>query len=226
MNTFITVGNSSDISRIEDKPPLSIKKYKKLYKLNREFFDEYVEYKHNSLGYRTYENIPKKYGLAVGCSHTYGVGLKENERWSTLVQESTGVDIINLGAGGTGINFILLNLLRLFTSNIKLPEFIIMQCPNTGRLTLPRPGSTRNIYPGLKAFSPLYRDTSVEYHSIECYKLIHKLCKKEKIKIIDFCFWNSVGSSKKIDVIDYARDLDHPGIKTQQLVKEYVMSKL
>jgi hypothetical protein len=224
MNTFIPVEHADDISRIE-KAAMS-KKLTKWYRLNREFVNEYVEYKHNSLGYRTYENIPKKYSLAVGCSHTYGAGLKENERWSTLVQESTGVDIINLGACGTGINFILLNLLRLFTSNIKLPEFIIMQSPNTARLTLPRPGSTKNILPEQKEFSPLYRDTSVECHSIECYELIHKLCKKEKIKIIDFNFWGLSVSNKPIIPIDYARDMAHPGIKTQHLVKEYILENL
>ena len=226
MDTFIKVNQGSEIIHI-NKTILTTKPKRMLYKRNRLFFDEFVDYTHNSLGYRTYENIPKNYGLAVGCSHTYGQGLKVEERWSTLVEESSGVDIINLGTCGTGINFILLNLLRLITSNVESPKFIIMQCPSEQRLTLPKLDSTTNVVPQHSRFASLYKDDSIECHSRECYDLIHKLCKKEKIKIIDFYFWNSsIEKSKQVEVLDFARDMDHPGIKTQHLVKEYVMSKL
>ena len=224
MNTFIKVDQGSDIIHI-DKKVLSNKTNRKLYKQNQQFFDEHVEYKHNSLGYRTCENVPEIYGIAFGCSHTYGQGLKVSERWSTLVEQEVGFDIINLGVCGTGINFILLNLIRLLTSTLEKPKFIIMQCPNTARLTLPREFCTNNIIPQRKEYSSLYIDNSIEYHSIECYNLIHKLCKKENIKIIDFYFWGSLGY-KQIEVVDYARDMAHPGIETQNLIKNYIMSNL
>lgn len=210
-----------------------IEYYKKLpefkVKINydKSYYKEVVNFELNSYGYRTKHILTDEYALALGCSHTYGTGLHEDERYSNLIENEIKIPIINLGRPGTAINFALLNLLNLITSNYKLPKFIILQSPSIFRLSLPRPDSIRNILPYEKKFKSLYVDESIETHSIICYDLITKICKKEKIKLISFSYHklNTVGNFF-IKPVDAARDNDHYGPSTQIDIKNNIVEML
>lgn len=198
---------------------------KKFFKRNKSYCTENVLYKHNSYGYRTIDYIPNEYILVLGCSHTYGSGLHEYERYSNILETELEIPVVNLGVPGTSINFILLNLLKLVYSSYKLPKAIICQYPNLGRLTLPRTDGLLNIVPSNTLYRSLYIDDSLDTHSRLCYQLIKDTAKTYNIKLIDFYLWNSIGD-EKIVPIDYARDIDHPGPESNKLFADYILEKL
>lgn len=57
-----------------------------------------IEYNINEYGFRTTFNNQKI--MALGCSHTAGIGLPEKYRWSNVLSEKIGRDIVNLAFPG------------------------------------------------------------------------------------------------------------------------------
>ena len=103
-------------------------KWKQAWK-NRNAFatDEYkhqtkqkIEYRLNSLGYREKEFDKIDWNSSyvfLGCSHTFGVGVKQQETIPALVQAATGIPCVNLGIPG-GCNMLsLFNSTRIKNSN-------------------------------------------------------------------------------------------------------------
>lgn len=75
----------------------------KRYQLDREFVVQT-----NSLGFRSdYEYLPKKSPgkfrvIAVGDSYLAGDGISNNQRFGDLLEQSTNIELINLGLPGSG----------------------------------------------------------------------------------------------------------------------------
>ena len=199
---------------------------KRFYKKNKQYCTEDIVYKHNSYGYRTIDTIPENYILALGCSHTYGSALHEKERYSNIVEKELGTPVVNLGVPGTSINFILLNLLKLVYSSTHKPKVLICQNPNLDRLTLPRTDGLLTTVPLNKRYRSLYMDDSLAVHSRLCHQLIKDTAKSHNIKIIDFCVWGVSVGNKTIIPDDYARDIDHPGPKSNRLIADYILENL
>ena len=190
------------------------------------YFFEPVNYSLNAYGYRTHDTVPERYILACGCSHTYGTGLHEAERYTNLLEKEIGMPVINTGFPGVGINFLLLNILRLINSDYPNPDAIICQYPNTERLTLPRTrDKLLNVLPIHKKYEGMFLDDSVRTHSEMCYDLIVSTLKNNKIKLVDFYYFYSVGANR-INFVDYARDCEHPGPRTNVNVKNYILENL
>ena len=71
------------------------------------YYDKKIEYKYNSWGYRCkeFDDLNDDYILIFGCSFTEGIGLGRSDMWTTKLGKKTGLDIFNLGMGGTGVDF-------------------------------------------------------------------------------------------------------------------------
>lgn len=65
---------------------------------------ELLNYSFNSYNFRSKEFHEGTNILALGCSHTLGVGVPENLTWPSFVKELTGIDdVVNLGKTGASI---------------------------------------------------------------------------------------------------------------------------
>jgi hypothetical protein len=95
-----------------------------------------VEYKYNSTGYRTHEfiNTTSPYIVVFGSSHTQGVGLDDKDRWTTHLEELTGLPVFAVADGGNSSKIILKNLSNWLLSDMPTPAAIILQWPPTHRL--------------------------------------------------------------------------------------------
>jgi hypothetical protein len=95
-----------------------------------------VEYVYNSQGYRTeeFDTIPDNYAIAVGCSHTEGVGLPYEFVYSNQLSQRLGLQVINLGVASSGAMFVKKNILSWVTNIQKAPKFVIAQWPNPYRM--------------------------------------------------------------------------------------------
>jgi hypothetical protein len=74
--------------------------------------------------------------VAYGCSFTYGVGLAEDELWTTTVANELGVECLNLGMGGCGMDYIYLNTMTYLKNTDIKPKFVIIQCPEPARMVM------------------------------------------------------------------------------------------
>ena len=107
-----------------------------LPKLN--YKDEFVDYKTNTLGYRCPEWTPlpvgKKNVVILGCSHTYGVGLTEDEIWINQLYsrvDQTRLRFWNLGTPGASGDKIVRILYS--TEKVLFPKIIIVCWPAWSR---------------------------------------------------------------------------------------------
>jgi hypothetical protein len=102
------------------------------------YYDNEIEYKFNSWGYRSkeFDLLGRDYLLTFGCSYTEGVGLHYEDMWSTKLAKVLDLDIFNLGSGGTGLDFQMYNTILFFNYVLKLnklPKLVVYQWPEKHR---------------------------------------------------------------------------------------------
>lgn len=95
------------------------------------YYDDPIEYKFNSDGYRTKEvaDLSSDFMLTFGCSYTEGVGLHIQDIWTHYVSKHTGYDLYNHAKGGTGIDIQYYNGLLWNMGNRPKPKLVIAQWP-------------------------------------------------------------------------------------------------
>jgi len=96
-----------------------------------------VTYTLNSYGYRApeFETIDwAKSVVVLGSSDIFGVGLDDKDTITSHLEKMIGCPVINLGTGGTGIDFILYNSIILKNLGVK-PRTVICTWPSVYRTT-------------------------------------------------------------------------------------------
>jgi hypothetical protein len=73
-------------------------------------------------------------GLALGCSHTAGVGVDPSECYVSLLAKHYNIDITNAGVPGGNANHNIETLVARMRNTP--PKFVIAQWPNPARLTV------------------------------------------------------------------------------------------
>jgi hypothetical protein len=103
------------------------------------WLDRKIEYELNSWGFRStgcreVEDIIGPSLVTLGCSFTFGTGLPYESTWPSLVSKQLGLDLINLGTPGHGLD---LNSHWLLTQGhtIKDPRAVAVLIPPPGRIT-------------------------------------------------------------------------------------------
>lgn len=101
------------------------------------WIDREFDYKINSWGFRSEREFDTVTGpslITMGCSFTFGTGLPVESIWPTLVSERLGLELINLGTPGHGLE---LNTQWLISQGdvIKDPRAVVILMPPPGRVT-------------------------------------------------------------------------------------------
>lgn len=105
------------------------------------YYNKKLSYEYNSWGYRCkeFDDIKDKdFALVLGCSNTEGVGLCYEDMWANKLGEKLGIEILNLGMGGTGIDFQTYNTFLIHDYFMKInrfPRFVVHQWPSRYRTT-------------------------------------------------------------------------------------------
>lgn len=105
------------------------------------YFNNPIDYDYNSWGYRSKEFIDLKddYLITFGCSYTEGIGLHHGDLWTTKFSNKINLDCLNMGVGGSGIDFQYYNTMLLHNfllKNKKFPKLVIYQWPATNRTSV------------------------------------------------------------------------------------------
>jgi hypothetical protein len=101
------------------------------------WIDRKIEYRVNSWGFRSEREFDTVTGpslIAMGCSFTFGTALPVESIWPTLASKRLGLELINLGVPGHGLD---LNTQWLISQGhvINDPKVIVILMPPAGRIT-------------------------------------------------------------------------------------------
>jgi len=94
-----------------------------------------IEYKFNSLGYRSIEleSLSEKYIWCTGCSYTEGVGLHVRQTWPDRLATLMGTDYYNAAKGGSGPDVMTLNAQLWKQHNLPKPALVVANWPQLHR---------------------------------------------------------------------------------------------
>lgn len=90
-----------------------------------------ITYKYNSQGFRDDEFDQQTAGIALGCSHTQGVGIHAAHAWPGQLQRILGQKIWNLGVGGAALDTCY-RLLEYWIKNLNV-KFVVCAVPFISR---------------------------------------------------------------------------------------------
>lgn len=126
--------------------------------------------------------------LAVGCSHTAGIGVNKDDCYVSKLQRHYGVDIYNLAMSGGNHTLCNLNVLSWLSSGF-YPKIIIAQWPHPiRRITWNQQrGVLQNINSSNSVFDSLLASGEQNFYAdwlLAIYN-VNEICKARKIKIIN-----------------------------------------
>ena len=85
------------------------------------------EYRYNRFGFRGDDFSGRPDGLAFGCSHTFGVGLPENDTWVSQFSRISNSAVWNLGVSGGSLDTVY-RLVSFWVRHVR-PEFVLVFAP-------------------------------------------------------------------------------------------------
>lgn len=129
-------------------------------------------------------------GLALGCSHTAGIGVATDECYVSLLEKHYSITIVNKARAGSNAQYCLQQL----AAHLKVarPKFVIAQWPNPLRRTtwFGNQSSDENIHHSSPVFKSLLLAGSKNFTEpwIQCVVTADILCKLAQVKIIHVLF--------------------------------------
>ena len=101
------------------------------------WIDSAINYTLNSWGFRSsreFHTVTDSSLVVMGCSFTFGTGLHEHQLWGQILARRMGLELINLGVPGHGLNLSTQWLLSEGHNQLKDPRAIVICVPPAGRL--------------------------------------------------------------------------------------------
>lgn len=205
-----------------------------------EYRNKFIKYTMNSLGYRTLEFDKIRWDETVvmfGCSNTFGIGVNVKDSVPAQYSNITGIPAINLGVPGCSTQYLLYNS-AIYLKNFPKPRGVVIEYPDSSRCTLFLPERSDGFMPvncgnwteDISGLGKAWRRFDV--NMVTHLKLMRLTLQQ---------MWSDVPSAeyhifpsncrilpecKYIDQIDFARDLTHPGSKTNQISANYIAETL
>lgn len=208
-----------------------LRKHLKTQPTNWEYRNCTIEYKHNSQGYRTYEFNQVDWNNAIvilGCSNVYGVGVKNQFTISKYLEKMSKRQVVNLGIGGSSIEFSVFNSSIIKKNNI-IPYAIVQIWTGMERFfdnILSTNGTEiHHILPSSREFprNKTYKPKS------EILVDIDRLLWVNITKYYECTFFESTHKNLNVDLLEYhdcARDLSHPGKTSNKIAAEKIYKEL
>jgi len=189
------------------------------------WIDRKFTYTFNSEGFRSerFTNTPTV--MFLGCSNTIGIGLPIENIWPTLVAKHLNMSCANLGQGG-GSADTAFRLCLGWIDKIK-PKMVIFLQPPGIRWELLKYQKIEFLGTGFpvqeyeKYMNEYWADDNNHHFNTEKNTLaIQQLCEQRNIK------FNKFAGMPFHDQEDLARDLQHAGVKTHQLLADQICNKI
>lgn len=153
--------------------------------------------------------------LIFGCSLAYGIGVDDSQTISSFLELKTKSPVINLGQSGTGIVFAWANSIILRENNIN-PKAVVYLWPLRTRQT-EFTNSNKTIKHGAwNAETSWMRPLMLNevHNTVMANYYIRSIRRMWDCPVIEASFYDDMcelTGCTKLDYLDYARDLKHPG---------------
>lgn len=171
-----------------------------------------ISYKFNSFGFRDEEFDSRPCGIAIGCSHTQGVGLPESAAWPRVLSNLVGTHIWNLGVGGSSIDTAFRLLDRWLP--ILMPKFVVLCIPPESRIEVFDYHNPATLLPNYqpKHLAPFYKVWASSNANPTLLKrknllAMQYLCDQAKVPFLQL-------DHTVLPPGGYARDLMHYGVNS------------
>lgn len=181
-----------------------------------------ITYDFSNEGFRTYDFdflLGKEIDVALGCSHTMGVGLPIDSVWPSLIEKSRPCPMLNLGLGaGTTdtVARILTNITGLFQINT-----VFIFWPEFKRFETYSDENADFIIPNNSLIEHTWNmDQHISLHRFYKNKLIVDLLGHNTVTHVHGTLF------KNYRILDYARDGMHFGPETHKLIAKLFLDKL
>lgn len=227
----------------------------KLLEQNGWLNDEYyysVKYDLNKYGLRFDLDFKHENSIMfLGCSHTFGLALPKHLTWTVKVSKALSMNEINLGWPARSLDAcarVLIKWLRIFN-----PKILVLLIPNRGRFEL-IDDEGKKEYPVynselttnsheitsyhkichsfdkpdnlVKLFKLNLQPTNVTLNILRNTALIQEICNLYKTKLYLYEAQNMFEIHEKLFAEDYARDISHYGVKTNDYIGNYIIDHI
>lgn len=222
--------SSTDTQELYNK---NLKSVEKLHLLNFfDWVDKEIVYQYNSHGFRTPEFDSRENFITLGCSFTEGTGLNVEQTWHYYLEQLTGMQGWNLGVSGSGLDTCY-RLARFYIPLLK-PKFVILLEPFYNRFELhcnrqpPWIINTSNSdcwQDNVYIKNWVADSTNMQIAAEKNVYAIDYWCQKLNIELHHY---NSdlLLTPTPPGSYDLARDLQHPGQKTNERFANYVYNDI
>jgi hypothetical protein len=186
--------------------------------------DSTFTYKFNSHGFRCEEFTKDPGVMFLGCSHTCGIGIPIENTWAYLVSQQLNLKMINLGIGGSGSDTAF-RLANHYISQLK-PKIVIYLQSHQARFSLVTKNKVHEFAPIFfpEEFKKFYFEwisynENIILHELKHNLAIEMLCNRHGIKLITF-------NIRYFRELDFARDLNHCGVKSNEEFSKFVLNHI
>jgi hypothetical protein len=176
---------------------------------------KHIEYKNNEFGFRTkpIEKIDWANSIVVfGCSYVYGVGLAEEDTFCYLLEKKLNIPVVNLGMPGSAIDINHYNSMFLH-ENFPHPRAIVHCWTSIYRYT----DFNENIVSAHVPKCPSYFIEINWAKKSQFAVYADRILWRNKVIYREYSLFPETSKTLKVSELfipDKARDLGHPGIKS------------
>jgi hypothetical protein len=196
-----------------------------------------ITYKYNRYGFRCDEFDDRPAGIALGCSHTEGVGVREQDVWSSVLSKLLGVHVWNFGVGGSSLDTVF-RLLDYWLPKLT-PKFVAICIPVVARMEVfggkdingqDKPINLGHWPSTVERYNPFYREWTVSDANMIMLKrknllAIQQLCNKANTALV-VKESAAIIAANMSEVRPCARDLMHPGAKNHAYFAQHMYNAL
>ena len=194
------------------------------------WLDTPITYKFNSEGFRANE-FDKTGGIMfLGCSFTFGIGLPVEQTFSRIVSKELKTNCFNLGLPASS-NDTAFRLADIWIPVLE-PSMVVMLSPLPMRfeiLSHEIPNEEEAVSRFVTTMDQIsntadkskWLDTNQNglLNRRKNKLAIEKLCDDKKIKFVH-------DNTEDMKIVDFARDLSHPGTESNKLFADKILSKV
>jgi hypothetical protein len=196
------------------------------------WIDEKISYKFNSEGFRSDEFDRYPSLIALGCSFTFGIGVRYEQTWPFLLSSKLNLKCWNLGVpGGSNDTAFRLGLHYIPKLN---PKYVVLLSPYSERLEILEDTEknsffTTNLLPNWcdeKSYESFYKRWILNESNSILNRHKNILALKEICNSLNINFLYKEAEFPTKNFIDLARDLGHWGPKTNELLASEFYSEI
>lgn len=198
--------------------------YKKLKQLG--WIDTELLYKFNSEGFRDNDFDQQPAGLALGCSHTQGVGIQDDNTWPRQLEKMLGQKVWNLGVGGSALDTCY-RVLEYWIDQLNI-KFVVCAVPDISRYEV-FTGSWLHILPS-SIIPPWLHDYQKNYLFYDQNSNLNR--RKNLLAMQNICdkhdvlFYYDLLEKSFFGNDNYARDLMHSGPASNHYLAKTFANKI